>query len=56
MLTADIMTTYGVSVLALSRPGAVTAACKAEDEMGAMCAVYDAGMDIPVAVRQPNLF
>jgi hypothetical protein len=49
------MTTYGVSELALSRPGAVTAACKADDEMGAMCAVYDAGMDIPVANHQPTL-
>jgi hypothetical protein len=52
MLTADIMTTYGVSALAASLAGAVTIACSAEDDIGAMWAVYDAGIDIPVAESQ----
>ena len=49
MLTADIMTTYGVSGAAASRAGAVTVACNVDEDIGARWAVYDAGMDIPAA-------
>jgi hypothetical protein len=51
-LTWLIMTTYGVSAAAGVRDAADTSAYSLDDDSGARCAVYDMGIEMPLAVRQ----
>jgi hypothetical protein len=43
------MTTYGVSGADAGRDFEVASACSLAEEIGARCAVYDMGMEIPDA-------
>jgi hypothetical protein len=49
MFTAWNITTYGVSALISYFES--TSLCSLEDDIGARCAVYDDGIDIPSAER-----
>jgi hypothetical protein len=51
-LTRDIITTYGVSAAAAAREGAVTSAWSLDEEIGARWAVYEIGMEMPVAAKE----
>ena len=56
ILTWLIMTTYGVSAAEGSLAAATTSACSLADDSGARCAVYDMGIEIPVAAYQSRSY